>query len=212
MWRLPFLASAVISYALLSHWLMLRAADSPWAVAVLLGPLVLTLGGVALARRQWGIVALTLLVLVGLAVLVQRGGVSDLNRLYVLQHAGMHLALGAAFASSLRVGARPMITAIASRVHLDGLTPAMQVYTRQVTVAWSLYFAGMASVSLALYLGAPWAWWSGFANIGTPLALLAMMVGEHALRYRLHPEFERVSISTAVRAYRQSTGAITPLP
>ena len=35
--------------------------------------------------------------------------------------------------------------------------------------------------------------WAVFANLLTPLALVAMFVGEYLLRYRLHPEFERAS-------------------
>jgi len=210
MWRLPLSALAVIGYALLSHTLMLRAADSPWAVAVLLGPLIVTLGGVALARRQWWLAVLMVAGLAGLALVVQRGGVSDLNRLYVLQHAGVHLALGLAFAISLRKGAVAMISGIAARVHADGLTPTMQGYTRQVTRVWTLYFFGMALLSVGLYAVAPWALWSAFANIATPLATLALLVGEHALRYRLHPEFERVSIAAAMQAYRQTATSATP--
>ena len=32
-------AAAIVGYALLSHWLMVNAANQPWAVAVLFGPL-----------------------------------------------------------------------------------------------------------------------------------------------------------------------------
>jgi uncharacterized membrane protein len=68
----------------------------------------------------------------------------------------------------------------------------------------------MAGVSLALFAWAPWAWWSAFANLVTPAAMVLMMVGEWRLRYWLHPEFERVPIATAMRAFRQSPAAGTP--
>jgi len=35
----------------------------------------------------------------------------------------------------------------------------------------------------------------------TPLAIVALFIGEYLLRYRLHPEFERATLAQAVRAY-----------
>ena len=61
----------------------------------------------------------------------------------------------------------------------------------------------MSLACLVLYAWAPWAWWSLFANLLTPVAALGFFVGEHVLRYWMHPEFERVSLAQAVRAYRQ---------
>jgi len=60
----------------------------------------------------------------------------------------------------------------------------------------------MALVSLALFAGAPFAAWSVFANLLTPIGLVAMFAVEYAVRYRLHPEFERIDMATAWRAYR----------
>jgi uncharacterized membrane protein len=202
LWRALWWALAVMGYALISHLLMVRAANSPWAVAVLLGPLVVTLGAVALARRHGVGIGLAVACLIGLAVVMSRGGVADLHRLYVLQHAGVHAALGAVVAMSLRRGAVPMITGVALRVHRGVLSPAMVVYSRRVTQLWLLYFGGMALLSLGLFAFAPWALWSAVANFATPLTIAALLVGERWWRYRLHPEFERASIMAAVQAYR----------
>ena len=35
--------------------------------------------------------------------------------------------------------------------------------------------------------------WSLLANLLTPAVVAALFVGEHLLRYRLHPEFERAA-------------------
>jgi uncharacterized membrane protein len=80
----------------------------------------------------------------------------------------------------------------------------MQTYTRQVTVAWTVYFVLMAAVSLTLFAGASFEAWATFANLLTPLALAMMFGGEYLLRYWLHPDFERVTMLAAVQAYRQS--------
>ena len=93
-----------------------------------------------------------------------------------------------------------MITALARRVH-GGITPDMARYSRKVTVAWTVYFLAMPALSLALYAVVPFSTWAVFVAVATPLALLALFVGEHVLRYRLHPEFERATLTQAVRAY-----------
>lgn len=207
MWRPVMSALALVAYALLSHWLMVHASDSPWAIAFLLAPLLLVFGGMAVARRRWDLLALIGAGLVGVEWLVSRsgglGGFGDVNRLYVLQHAVINLVLGAMFAATLLPGRVPLITAVALRVHGSGMQAAKYPYTRQVTVAWALYFFGLVAVSFPLYAFCDWAIWSTFSNLVNPVLAAALMFGEWRLRYWLHPEFERVSIGAAIRAFRQ---------
>ena len=195
------------AYAGGSHWLMLNAARSPWAVAVLLGPLLTMAAAFAWRARQWPMVAGVAAAFAGLGWVVAHGGVDDVNRLYVLQHAGLHAVLGVSFAATLR---QPLslIGRLAERVH-RGLTPEMARYTRKVTLAWVLYFFGMALTSVAIYALAPWSAWSLLANLLTPLAMALLFLGEYVLRYRLHPEFERATLMDAMRAWR-SDGEATP--
>jgi uncharacterized membrane protein len=120
--------------------------------------------------------------------------------LYLAQHAGIHLFLAAAFGATLRAGHTPLITTMAARVHRE-LTPAMLVYTRKVTIAWTIYFVAMAGVSLALFALTRFDTWALFANLLTPCAMVLMFGGEYGLRYRLHPEFERTSVADAIRSY-----------
>jgi uncharacterized membrane protein len=204
MLRLSLSALAIAAYGAMAHWLMVHAASSPWAILLLLGPLLLSFAAWALAQRRWGALALALLGVIGAA---RAGGAADVNRLYVIQHAGIHGALALAFALSLGAGGVPLITRVALRVHGGRMPPAKHVYTRHVTVAWAVYFALMTAASLGLYAAAPWPWWSLFANLLTPLSLVLMMAGEWRLRYWLHPEFERVPIATAVRAFREMPAA-----
>lgn len=208
-WQLALALLGAVAYAVLSHWLMLTAAGTPWAVAAMLGPLLLVVAAAAWRARQWLLLAGLGVGVAWLTQVVLHGGVADVSRLYVLQHAGIHLALGASFAASLQGSAQgrlSLIGRIAEQVH-GRLTPAMVAYTRQVTIAWVVYFALMASASVWVYLSEPWSAWSLLANLVTPLAIGAMFVGEHLLRYRLHPDFERVALMDAVRAYRRSGAA-----
>ncbi len=190
------------AYALLSAWLMVNAAREPWAVAVLFGPLVVAMAGAAWQRRQWWVLGACGAGVALLAWVVARGGVADANRMYVLQHGGIHLALAWAFGSTLRPGSTPLITALAATVHED-FTPEMQAYTRWLTGLWAAYFLSMLVVSALVYTFAPWPWWSVYGNLLTPLSAGAFFVIEHRLRYRRHPDFERVSIRLAISAYRR---------
>ncbi|AKJ30466.1 hypothetical protein [Caldimonas brevitalea] len=200
--RVRYLLAAAggLAYAVVSHQLMTRAPNQPLVPLALLGPFliwwIISLwrnGKIASACAVGAFAA-------GLAALVGWGNAVSPQTLYLGQHAGIHLGLGLLFGSSLRPGQQPFITRIAERVHRT-FPPVMRVYTRQVTVAWTVYFVVMASLSLLLYCYAPFSAWSVFANLLTPLSLAAMFAGEHVLRYRLHPDFERVGITEAIRAY-----------
>jgi uncharacterized membrane protein len=192
---------------------MVHAANAPWAVAALFGPLLVAVGGVGLARKQWPTLAACSVLVVVLAVIVARGGVQDMQRMYVLQHGAIHLTLAWSFAITLRPGSTPFITAMARGLHTrlgQEFTPAMHRYTQRLTAAWVAYFVGMVVVSALLFWLAPWPLWSVFGNLVTPLAAGAMFVGEHLLRYRRHPEFARVTLRAAFDAYQHSSRRAGP--
>jgi uncharacterized membrane protein len=203
-WRVLAVALALAGYAVLSHVLMVVAADEPWAVLVLLGPLLLGVSSVAVQQRHLPSLLGCMVAACGLwAYVSNHDGLHRIEHLYLLQHAGIHLALACVFGATLRHGATPLISAFAARVHRT-MTPALLHYTRRVTWLWSLYFAVMVVLSLGLFAAAPWWWWSVFANLVTPVAAVALFVGEYLLRYRLHPEFERATLAQAFKAYRDT--------
>jgi uncharacterized membrane protein len=212
---LAALGLGFVAYALLSHWLMVHAANRPWAVAVLFGPLVLAVAATGWQRRQGGVLAACAAGVALIAAVVARGGVEDVNRMYVLQHGGIHLALAWAFGSTLRSGATPLITTIAEGLHRrlhQRFTPAMRAYTRWVTGAWTAFFIGMVVASALIYAFAPWPWWSFFCNVLTPLAAALMTLVEHVQRYRRHPDFERISIRAAFAAWRHAGTGTSEAP
>lgn len=195
------------AYALLAHHLVSRDAGSVLALLTLLGPMV----GAAL----WGLwhagQRLVAFGLAGVAVAVLLNGSRlPVSWLYLAQHAGIHLGLAGWFGRTLRDRREPFITQLARRLH-NPMQPTMVVYTRHVTRAWTIYFVAIAGTSFMLFAFAPLAAWSLFANVLTPISLVAMFVIEYLLRYRLHPEFDRVAFLDAVRAYRASAAtADTP--
>ena len=130
-----------------------------------------------------------------------------LQRAHLAEDVGIHVALALWFGSTLRAGSVPLITRLAARIH-GTLTPAKERYTRAVTRLWTAAFAALSALSLGLYALLPFPEWALFADVGSPLLLAALFFGEYALRYRLHPEFERTRVRDMWRAWRQSK----PLP
>lgn len=183
-----------------SHWLMTRGPASPWNAVAIVGPMLALAALVAWRRGQTALAALAALATGALVVQAWRGDDLSPHAIYVGQHVAIHVVLAFVFGLTLQRGKEPLISALARRVH-GGLTLEMAAYSRKVTLAWTIYFVAMATLSLALYAFAPFDAWATFANLVTPLAMLVLFVGEFLLRYRLHPEFERATLAQAVRAY-----------
>jgi uncharacterized membrane protein len=208
--RLAAGVAAVVVYAVLSHQLMLHAADAPWAVAAIFGPLLLPCLAMAWRRGNRLVLALTVAALIALVFIVAAGGLGDVKRLYLAQHVGWHVVLGLSFAASLRGPGLSLVGQVAKRVHGGRLSQDMQAYTVHVTRLWAGYFFAMAALSVGVFLLAPWSAWSLLANLLTPVAIALLFVGEHVVRYWLHPEFERVRLAEAVRAFQQRPEADAP--
>jgi uncharacterized membrane protein len=120
--------------------------------------------------------------------------------IYWLEHAVTQSLLCAAFARSLAPGREAMCTMFARMVH-GALEPAMARYTRQVTLAWSIFFGAMALASTALFFGAPVSVWSTFANFFTGPLIALMFIAEYAVRRRVLPDVEHAGIVAGVQAF-----------
>jgi uncharacterized membrane protein len=201
-WRVAAVFGFVALYAVASHLLMTHASNHPWTVAALFGPLLAAAAWSGWRAKQPRLLFGCAVALVVLVTVVARGGVNDVNRLYVLQHAGIHLALAFTFGITLRAGSTPLIVAMGEKVHRV-FTAEMRAYARRVNIAWVVFFIGMVVVSLIIYALAPWPWWSFFCNLITPAAAVGFFVAEHLWRYWQHPHFEPVSLRAAWDAYQR---------
>jgi uncharacterized membrane protein len=199
--RLPALAplALIAGYSLGAQWLMLHAPRHPLTAVFVLGPALL--GAFAALwsarRRVWALLLAAASGALGAFIL---RGLHDIRPLYLAEYVTVYSAMAWLFWRSLRRGA-PLITRLARSVHQ--LTPDMERYTAKLTRAWALYFAGMALLALLLFALLPFGWWALYANIVSPLALGSFFAGEHVLRYRWHPEFERASLWASARAWRR---------
>jgi uncharacterized membrane protein len=199
-----------LAYMVASHWLMTQTRESAWNVVGVLSPmlLIVAIGAWRSGYRLVG--AGAALVIAGLCVLAAMGVKAQAHLLYLVQHAGFNLFLAIVFGSTLRRGHTALITMLATRVHGHELMPTHLAYTRKLTGAWTVFFVVIVVISLALYAFANFDTWAVFANIVTPIATVLMFGVEHVVRYRLHPEFERASMSDAIRAYMMGTKPPAP--
>ncbi|MEO8020724.1 hypothetical protein [Polaromonas sp.] len=207
--RWAAIAGACLAYAVLSH---LAAADPHpdlWDAAVAMAPLILLATVLAWRspRRLW----MLTLCLAGAAVLYTASGwlVQHYNWVFLLQHAGIQALLGLAFARTLRPSQTPMVSRFAAVIH-GPLSPALARYTRQVTWAWTLYFAVMTGLSLLLFWLAPVAVWSAFANLLNLPLLILMFTAEYVVRLCLLAPSDRAGPLEAIRAYRQAGSGRSP--
>ena len=130
--------------------------------------------------------------------------------LFFIQHLGTNLALGTLFGRSLLGGGEALITQLARAVHDGELSERKRRFTRQSTLAWTIYFLSNAMISTILWLLAPQAVWSVFANLLSFPLLVAMFLGEHIWRSKVLPSEERPSIVQVARAFHMRSTQQSP--
>ncbi len=191
-----------LGYACLAHYT--NTSDTGSAGAMLaLAPMAiaaLVLGW----RSRRRLPAMTLAIAACVAALL---ALPQLQRhtsmIYWFEHAATQSLLCIGFARTLAPGREPMISVFARMVH-GTLGPQMVVYTRQVTLAWSVFFGAMALVSTVLFFSAPVALWSTFANFFTAPLIALMFIVEYAVRRRALPDMAHATILDGVLAFRKA--------
>jgi uncharacterized membrane protein len=192
---------ALVGYQLVVHFAVsdMQSGANLRLALVLLPLLALVFWVVARATSKALWLAVLLLV-GGVAYLLEHRESMGLVAFNGLSHTAAYLFLLWYFGRTLTGGGEPLITKFARRVH-GTLTPVMEGYTRRLTVAWCVFFAGQLAVSALLYLLAPLDAWSIFVNLlNLPLVFL-MFVIEGAYRGIRHPGHPRVSIEQAIRVF-----------
>lgn len=126
----------------------------------------------------------------------------NVAQLYFLQHLGLNLSLAALFGRTLIGPGDALATRIARLIQGQTLSLSNIRYTRQVTVAWTVFFSANAGISILLFALAPIAIWSVFANLLSAPLLGAMFAAEYLWRQRVLPPEEHPSIAAIIRAWR----------
>jgi len=191
---------ALVGYELLMHWAVVLQGGP--ALGPLLASLPLVFLALILLRRHPLAAVLSLGVLIAMWLVV--AGIRPLEpalaAFYPLSSVAVYGSLFWMFARTLRPGREALATRLALQVH-GTLPPDILRYTRRVTLAWSLFFAGMATISVLLFSFAPLRIWSLFANLLSLPLLVLMFVAEYVYRIRRFPDFEHVSLLATPRLF-----------
>lgn len=197
------IAALVIGYPLLAHYTNASAHSRNLGAFVAIAPVVLI--ALALARRSpRRFFMLGVLVLLCIALWAGWPALENhFGLVYWLQDVGLQLLLFVTFGRTLIGGRQPICTRFAEAVHTP-LTPKHEIYGRQVTIAWTLFFAAMAVASTLLFFLAPLVTWSVFANFLTLPLVALMFIAEYWVRRWVLPDMRHTHILDAVRAFRNT--------
>lgn len=197
------IAALLISYPLLAHYTSEPAHNGNLGALVAIAPVTL-IALVFAWRSPRRLLMFGALSLLGVALWAEWPALTQhFGLVYWLQHAGMQLILFMMFARTLIAGRQPLCTHFAEIIHAT-LTPQQETYTRQITVAWSVFFAAMALVSTTLFFLTPLSTWSVFANFMTLPLVALMFIAEYGVRRWALPNMQHVHILDAVRAFRNT--------
>jgi uncharacterized membrane protein len=198
--RIAVLVLLGAAYALAAHWFTSRPGLAEYGAILSIAPWLAV--GAALAWQSSHRAIAVVASLAALAALYLARGVLVENFvwIYFIQHAGTFLALAVTFGRTLAVAREPLCTRLARVVH-GGMNDELARYTRQVTLAWAVFFVAMCVVSTALFVLAPIAAWSLFANLLTPALVAAMFGVEYLIRLRVLPRLEHRGLIESARAF-----------
>lgn len=191
---------ACVAYQYLVHSSVSNAQTGLFHLVLLWLPLVV-LGGWILLRSRNKPVWLAALLTAGMVVyLVEHQERLGLAAVSGISHAAAYLFLMWYFGRTLARGWEPLITRFARSVH-GTLQPAMERFTRKVTIAWCVFFASQLIVSALLFAFAPLNAWSLFINLLNLPLLALMFLGQMVYRRVRHPDYPRASVWQAIEAF-----------
>jgi uncharacterized membrane protein len=195
-----------ISFALLAHFAIIDGLTPALGALLSLVPAA-ALALWAVRRSRHRTAALAALALAAVAVWLGWGALErNFPSVFFVEHAGANLVLAIVFGRTLVGSREPLCTRFARLLH-GPLPPEEVRYTRQVTLAWTIFFVVLFALSCALYLGRFVTAWSILANILTPILVAAMFVVEYAIRLRALPHSQRTGVLDGIRAFSRHFAA-----
>lgn len=197
------IAVALVAWAGAAHYTSALVEESSWGALLGIAPFVAIAAGFAWHSPRRGAMLGLLAGGIFALALAWPTLAHNVGWLYFVQHVGTNALLAIGFGRTLATGREPMCTRIARMIHRS-VSPALARYTRQVTIAWTLFFATTVAVSGLMFAFGTLEAWSTFANLLTMPLVGLMFLAEYVVRLKVLPE-DRSSILDAVRAYRRAS-------
>ena len=201
------LAALMATWAIAAYFGSSGQGNPDFNTAVGAAPIVAFLAMLLWRARHPLWVAGSGLLLVGLLAWLWPSLRQNVDLLYFIEHLGINLAFATLFGKTLFGPGEALVTRLARIVHNGVLSERQRHYTRQVTLAWTGFFLGNATLSVLLHALAPHAIWSFYASLLTAPLVGLMFVAEHLWRLRVLPPEERPRIADVFRVWRQRTSA-----
>jgi len=192
----------LVAWALLAHFGTAGEASPDLAVLLGVSPIMAAVGLLLWRTRHPVLAGGGNVLMLGAIIWLWPTLRQNIPLVFFIQHAGANLALATLFGRSLLGGGEALITQLDRAVHPGPQSERKRRYTRQATLAWTLFFLSNALISAVLWLFAPQSTWSVFANLMSMPLLAGMFAAEHVWRMFALPPEERPSIAQVVRAYR----------
>jgi len=191
---------ACVAYQYLVHSSVSNAQSGPLHLVLTWLPLAVLAGWIVARSANkplWLTALLTMGFIVYLLEYQERLGLAASSG---ISHAAAYLFMLWYFGHTLARGGEPAITRLARRVH-GALPPAMELFTRRLTIAWCVFFIAQLIASALLLAFASLGAWSLFINLLNLPLLAVMFVGQMVYRAIRHPDFPRASVLQAVQAF-----------
>ena len=200
--------AALIAAGIAYQFLIYQAAHGgvpAWLRLLLKGAPLLLLAWWAWTRAAHRAIWLAIVAAAG-ALIFWMDGRAFGDAAYGVPHALVYLSLGWLFGHTLLPGNTPLITTLARRVH-GTLAPRIELHTRHVTMAWTVFCLAQLALSALLYRYGGLEAWSLFITVLNLPLLVLMFVVEYAVRVLCFPEHPQASIAQAIRAFSEHTQA-----
>jgi uncharacterized membrane protein len=201
-WRVVAMVLLFVVWATAAHLGSAGVGSADFNAAVAVAPLLFAWSLLLWQSNHRWLRWVGLVLAVGLVLGMWSQLRQNIALLYYLQHQGSHLALAALFGRTLTGSGEALITSMDRFIYGDAQSQCKIRYTRQLTLAWTLFFVTNAMVSTALFLWAPATVWSIHANLLTGPLIGLMFLVEHVVRAHVLPPQERPSLADVIRAYR----------
>jgi uncharacterized membrane protein len=199
-----------VSFAVMAH-LAITSGFGDGAVGASLS--LVPVAAIAIWAMRRSRRPLTALVAIVAAAVALGAGWPVLERhfqsVFFVEHATTNLALATVFGRTLVADREALCTRFARLLH-GALPIEVERYTRQVTLAWTLFFALVFTLSCVLYLGGFLEAWSLLANVLGIVLIAAMFVVEYAVRLRVLPNWQRTGILEGIRAFARHVQVSQP--
>ena len=198
-WK-ALIVPAYLGYQLLTHSALVQGQGTALAVALAAVPLLLFAYWVVRHARSKAIWTLLLAASAAGVYLLEQRESLGLAAVNAITHTAINAFMLWFFARTLRGAREPLITRFA-RIFHGTLPPALEGYSRRVTVAWCVFFAAQIAVSALLYAFAPLHVWSLFVNMLSLPLVAAMFIIEYRYRVVRYRNYRHASLTSGIKLF-----------